>query len=91
MVANGLHPPLRLLQRRSVHVLRRKSSWVSIRKPEPSIGYSKSGQKVSGLVKCVSAVDKDVGASHEAGRVGSEEDAESVEVINGAQAVLGGH
>lgn len=42
------------------------------------------------LVARVTTVDEDVGAGHEAGRVGGEEDAEAVELVNATQAVLGG-
>lgn len=42
------------------------------------------------LVQAVATVDEDVGTSHEAGRVGAEEDAKAVELIDFTQAVLGG-
>lgn len=42
------------------------------------------------LVAGVATVNDDVGASHEAGSVTGEEDAETVEVVDGAEAVLRG-
>lgn len=44
---------------------------------------------MSGLVAAVATVNEQVGASHEAGRVGAEVDANAVELVDITQAVLG--
>lgn len=46
-------------------------------------------EEATSLVESVTTVNDDVGTSHEAGSVRSEEDAETIEVVDGTQALLG--